>query len=98
MPHSVRYVLLQFLSVSAYFYYDKTSAKFSSVTLGMYIKGLKAKAKSFEELYATLLHLPPLRFYCVSGCWDDGWDRTQNYNDFKFWQSQTLKPQGRFRS
>ncbi len=21
-------------------------------------------------LYSTLLHLPPLRFHCVGGCWD----------------------------
>ncbi len=24
----------------------------------------------FYALYSTLLHLPPLRFYCVGGCWD----------------------------
>jgi len=28
----------------------------------------------FYVLYATLLHLPPLRFQCVGGCWD----RTQD--------------------
>jgi hypothetical protein len=29
--------------------------------------------------YSTLLHLPPLRFHCVGGCWDrtqDGYDYT----------------------
>jgi hypothetical protein len=29
-------------------------------------------------LYSTLLHLPPLRFHCVGGCWD----RTQDSCDF----------------
>jgi hypothetical protein len=29
-------------------------------------------------LYSTLLHLPPLRFRCVGGCWD----RTQDCCDF----------------
>ncbi len=24
----------------------------------------------FYVLYSTLLHLPPLRFDCVGGCWD----------------------------
>jgi hypothetical protein len=24
----------------------------------------------FYELSSTLLHLPPLRFHCVGGCWD----------------------------
>jgi hypothetical protein len=24
----------------------------------------------FYVLYSTLLHLPPLRFHCVGGCWD----------------------------
>jgi hypothetical protein len=26
-------------------------------------------------LYSTLLHLPPLRFHCVGGCWDRTQDR-----------------------
>ncbi len=29
-------------------------------------------------LYSTLLHLPPLRFHCVGGCWD----RAQDSCDF----------------
>jgi hypothetical protein len=29
-------------------------------------------------LYSTLLHLLPLRFHCVGGCWD----RTQDSCDF----------------
>jgi hypothetical protein len=32
----------------------------------------------FCVLYSTLLHLPPLRFHCVGGCWD----RTQDCCDF----------------
>jgi hypothetical protein len=28
--------------------------------------------------YSTLLHLRPLRFHCVGGCWD----KTQDYCDF----------------
>jgi hypothetical protein len=24
----------------------------------------------FYVLFSTLLHLPPLRFHCVEGCWD----------------------------
>jgi hypothetical protein len=24
----------------------------------------------FYVRYSTLLHLPPLRFHCVGGCWD----------------------------
>jgi hypothetical protein len=83
MSHSVRYVLLQFLSVSAFFYYEKTSAIFSSVTCGMYIIGIKAK----QEVLKNTVHLPPLRLYCVS--WDDGWNQTQNYYDFII-GSQTL--------
>ncbi len=29
----------------------------------------------FYVRYSTLLHLPPLKFYCVGGCWDG----TQDY-------------------
>jgi hypothetical protein len=29
----------------------------------------------FFVLYSTLLHLPPLRFHCVDGCWDQTQDR-----------------------
>ncbi len=36
-------------------------------------------------LYSTLLHLPPLRFHCVGGCWD----RNQDCCDFGT-GSQTL--------
>ncbi len=36
-------------------------------------------------LYSTLLHLPPLRFHCVGGCWD----RTHDCCDFGI-GSQTL--------
>ncbi len=32
----------------------------------------------FYVLYSTLLHLPPLRFHCIGGCWG----RTQDYCDF----------------
>jgi hypothetical protein len=32
----------------------------------------------FSAIYSTLLHLPPLRFHCVGGCWD----RTQDSFDF----------------
>jgi hypothetical protein len=32
----------------------------------------------FSALYSTLLHLPPLRFHCVVGCYD----RTQGRCDF----------------
>jgi hypothetical protein len=39
----------------------------------------------FFVLYATLFHLPPLRFHCVGGCWD----RTQDSCDFGI-GSQTL--------
>jgi hypothetical protein len=39
----------------------------------------------FYVLYSTLLHLPPLRFHCVGGCWD----RTQDCCDFGI-GSQTL--------
>jgi hypothetical protein len=35
--------------------------------------------------YSTLLHLPPLRFHCVGGCWD----RTEDSCDFGI-DSQTL--------
>ncbi len=39
----------------------------------------------FYVRYSTLLHLPPLRFHCVGGCWD----RTQDCCDFGI-GSQTL--------
>ncbi len=42
---------------------------------------------SFFVLYSTLLHLPPLRFYCVGGCWD----RTPASSDTtKYMQSHTI--------
>jgi hypothetical protein len=31
---------------------------------------LKQKRPSLAQRYSTLLHLPPLRFHCVGGCWD----------------------------
>jgi hypothetical protein len=41
----------------------------------------------FFVQYSALLHLPPLRFHCVDGCWD----RTQNrYNWCIAWQSGAL--------
>jgi hypothetical protein len=40
-------------------------------------------------LYSTLLHLPPIRFRCVGGCWD----RTQGSCDFGI-GCQTLWPLG----
>jgi|LakMenEpi03Aug12_release.lakeMendotaPanAssembly.Ray.scaffolds.fasta_scaffold615926_1 hypothetical protein len=40
---------------------------------------------SFHVLYSTLLDLPPLRFYCVGGCWD--WTRTVTTLR---WQSDAL--------
>jgi hypothetical protein len=42
---------------------------------------------SFYVRYSTLLHLPPLRFHCVKGCWD----LTQDYCDFGI-DSHTLYP------
>jgi hypothetical protein len=39
----------------------------------------------FYVRYSTLLHLPPLRFQCVGGCWDP----TQDCYDFGT-DSQTL--------
>jgi hypothetical protein len=39
----------------------------------------------FYVRYSTLLHLPPLRFHCVGGCWDP----TQDCFDFGIY-SQTL--------
>jgi hypothetical protein len=39
---------------------------FSSKTL----KGQFFVFISFYERYSTQLHLPPLRFHCVGGCWD----------------------------
>ena len=39
-------------------------------------------SKMLVNSYSTLLHLPPLRFYCVGGCWD----RTQAFGI----DSQTL--------
>ncbi len=34
----------------------------------------------FYVMYPTLLHLPPHRFHCVGGCWD----QTQDCCDFRF--------------
>ncbi len=39
---------------------------------------LKGDLLDFYVLDSTLLHLPPLRFNCVGGCWD----RTQDCCDF----------------
>jgi hypothetical protein len=39
----------------------------------------------FIYVFPTLLYVPPLRFYCVGGCWD----RTQDCCDFGI-ESQTL--------
>ncbi len=33
---------------------------------------------SFYVRYSTMFHLPPLRFHCVAGCWD----QTQDFCDF----------------
>jgi hypothetical protein len=38
-------------------------------------------------LYSTLLHLPPLRFQCVGGCWN----QNQDCSDFGI-SSLTLSP------
>jgi hypothetical protein len=45
----------------------------------------------FYVLYSTLPYMPPLRFYCVGGCWD----RTQECCGFRIgWQSDALTPLG----
>jgi hypothetical protein len=49
-------------SWSLYWMWRRDSYRWEAVTL-------------FNLLYLTLLHLPPLRFHCVGGCWD----RTQDY-------------------
>ncbi len=49
--------------------------------------GGSANLYFFYVLYSTLLHLLPLRFNCVGGCWD----RTQDCCDFGI-SSQTLQP------
>jgi hypothetical protein len=41
---------------------------------------------SFYVRYSTLLHLPPLRFHCVGGCWD----RTQDSCDYGIGSHDTL--------
>ncbi len=43
-----------------------------------YFSGGFSFLKYFKEIYLTVLHLPPLRFHCVDGCWD----RTQDNYDF----------------
>jgi hypothetical protein len=43
----------------------------------------------FYVLYSALLHLPPLKFHCVGGCWD----RTQDCCVFGI-GGQTLEPLG----
>ncbi len=41
---------------------------------------------NFLLRYSILLHLPPLRFHCVGGCWD----RTLDCYDFGHWQIDAL--------
>jgi hypothetical protein len=38
------------------------------------MKDFKVRFLYFYVRYSRLLHLPPLRFHCVGGCWD----RTQD--------------------
>jgi hypothetical protein len=38
--------------------------KRNEIELKFFLRG------NFLVCYSTLLHLPPLRFYCVGGCWD----------------------------
>ncbi len=40
----------------------------------------------FNVFYSTLLHLPPLRFHCVGGCWY----RTQDCCDFGICSNQLI--------
>jgi hypothetical protein len=47
------------------------------------------KKTSFHRRISTLLHLPPLNFHCVGGCWD----QTQDSCNFSI-GTQTLKPIG----
>jgi hypothetical protein len=41
----------------------------------------------FYVFYSTLLHLPPLRFHCVEGCWDRNRPRLLR---LWHWQSDAL--------
>jgi hypothetical protein len=43
----------------------------------------------FKIRYSTLLHLPPIRFHCIGGCWERAYD----CSDFGI-DSQTLQPLG----
>jgi hypothetical protein len=61
-----------FLYQNIYYYIDTLKGEF----VGFFY---------FYVSYSTLLHLPPLRFNCVGGCWD----RTQDCRDFGI-DSQTL--------
>jgi hypothetical protein len=49
----------------------------------------KLRSTFFSIYLSTLMHLPPLRFHCVGGCWD----RTQDCCDIGI-GSQTLWPLG----
>ncbi len=60
-------------------------ADLSSVVCRVRVPLLILFFDSFYALYSTLLHLPPIRFHCVGGCWN----RTQDCCDFGI-GSQTL--------
>jgi hypothetical protein len=69
---------------------SEAQIKGSKTSRGSYLdKELSIFVKIFNRgiffRYSTLLHLPPLRFHCVGGCWD----RTQDCYDFGI-GSQTL--------
>jgi hypothetical protein len=42
---------------------------FHGWTLALEDDNLKKRGFCFSILYSTLLHLPPLRFHCIGGCW-----------------------------
>jgi hypothetical protein len=46
----------------------KNIAKIFTGLFARYVDNSKAGSFS-TTVYSTLLHLPPLRFHCVEGCW-----------------------------
>ncbi len=59
-----KYMICYLFFVSFSFFFSKMKGEFFWIFV------------SFCVRYLTLLHLPPLRFHCVGGCWD----RTQDSN------------------
>ncbi len=67
--------MILYCSLQTFALHLTSSLTFDPIPLHNFLRGIFRIFFLFYVRYSTLLHLPPLKFHCVGGCWDG----TQDY-------------------